>query len=326
MGGFRTRMTDLLGVSYPVQCGTMQWLSRAELVAAVAEAGGFACLAAATFPDPDDLAAEIEKTRGLTGRPFGVNISLFPTLQPRSIKALIETVIDCGVPVLETAGGNPEPYLARIRSGGLIHLHKCARMKDALKMNDLGVDALALVGTESGGHPGPAGITSMVLLPMAAKRLSVPILAGGGICDGWTLAAALAMGADGAVMGTRFLCTRECPAHDRVKERVLEAAASDTLLVLESMGNPGRVLRTPRAEEVVRRERAGATLKELAPLIRGEASRRALIEGFPDEGLLACGQAAGCMDDIPTVAELMRRIIREAREALRRLDAALGLG
>jgi len=316
----KTRMTELLGIEHPVQCGSMQWLSRAELVAAVANAGGFACLVAATMGSPEALAEEILKTKDLTDRPFGVNVSLFPTLTAQDIAALIQVVIDHGVKIIETAGRNPEPYRPQIKDGGLIHVHKCARVRDAAKTSRMGLDAVAVVGTEAGGHPGMGGVTSMVLIPKAADAVDVPLIAGGGICDGRSLAAALALGADGVVMGTRFMNTRECLLHPEVKARLEKAAEMETVMVMESIQNPGRVLRNAWAEKVLGMEREGRPLEELAPLISGQNSLKALTQGVVEEGLIYCGQVVGRVEDTPSVAELMDRIVSEAAEVKTRLD------
>ncbi len=316
-------MTELLGIEYPVQCGTMQWISRAELVAAVANAGGFACLAAATFPAKKELADEIKKTRDLTDKPFGVNVSLFPTLRPQDIELMIQVVIDEGVKIIETAGRNPEPYRQQITDAGLTHIHKCARLKDAVKMDKIGVDAIAVVGTESGGHPGMAGVTSMVLAPLAADAISAPLIAGGGICDGRSLMAALALGADGVVMGTRFLCTKECIAHPAIKKKLLEAGATDTMMIMETFNNPGRMLKNQWVEKIFEMEHEGRPFEELAPFVSGEISRKGWIEGKTDQGLFSCGQVIGRINKTPSVSELIIEIIADARTAYERVGSAI---
>lgn len=317
---FKTRLTELLGVDYPIQCGTMQWLSRAELVAAVANAGGFACLAAATFPEKGQLAKEIRKTQDLTDRPFGVNVSLFPSLRPQAIESMIKVIVDEGVGIIETAGRNPEPYRQQITDAGLIHIHKCARLKDATKMDRIGVDAIAVVGTESGGHPGMAGVSSMVLIPLVADAICAPLIAGGGICDGRSLAAAMALGADGAVMGTRFLLTKECIAHPEVKQRLMTAGVTDTVMILESFNNPGRMLKNSMVETVLELERQGRPFEEIAAVISGEISCRCWLEGKIDDGLFSCGQVIGRLNDIPSISELVERIVEDARAASSRLE------
>jgi NAD(P)H-dependent flavin oxidoreductase YrpB (nitropropane dioxygenase family) len=319
----KTRMTELLGIEYPVQCGTMHWLSRAELVASVANAGGFACLPAATFPGREELLDEIKKTRDLTDKPFGVNVSLFPALMPKPPEELIDLVIESGVKILETAGRNPEPYRERILQGGLIHIHKCARVRDAAKAARLGVDAVSIVGTECGGHPSMEGVTTMVLLPKAADAVRVPLIAGGGICDGRSMLAALALGADGVIMGTRFIATKECPAHEEMKKRLLDASESDTTLVMMSLGNPARVLRNRWAEKILEMEGKGSSLGELAPFISGQVTKKGWFDGTTEEGIYPCGQAVGRIEDIPSVSDLMKRIVEEAMEAKERLDRIL---
>lgn len=315
-----TRLTQLIGIAHPIQCGTMQWLSRAELVAAVANAGGLACLAAATFPSRQQLRAEIRKVYRLTDQPFGVNVSLFPSLRPQSIETMIQVIADEGVKIIETAGRNPEPYRKRIVSAGLTHIHKCARLRDAAKASQLGVDAVAVVGTECGGHPGMAGVTTLVLAPMAREVVSVPLIVGGGICDGRSLVAALALGADGVVMGTRFLCTRECAAHPEIKKRLVQAEATDTALVLTSLNNPGRMLCNEWARKVVAMEQTGTSLEEMAPLINGQVTCRGWLQGKVDEGLFACGQVVGRIKEVPSVADLMAAILEDAQQAKCRID------
>lgn len=316
----KTRMTELLDIDYPIQCGTMQWISRAELVAAVANAGGLACLAAAIFETPQELTKEIRRTRELTDRPFGVGVGFWPTLTSRDLEETFQTVIDEGVKIVETSGRNPEPFRRQIVNGGLIHIHKCARLRDAAKMSRIGVDAVSVVGFECGGHPGVEAVSTMVLAPLVKDVVSVPLIVGGGICDGRSLMAALALGADGVLMGTRFINTKECTVHLKIKERFEKAAETETVLYLATLNNPGRVLRNAWAEKVVEMEKAGATLEELAPLISGQIARKGLMEGNVDEGLYYCGQVVGRVEDTPSVAELMKRIIGEAVEVKERLN------
>lgn len=315
-----TRMTQLLGIKYPIQCGTMQWLSKAELVSAVANAGGFACLAAATFPEKERFLTEIRKTRDLTDKPFGVNVSLFPSLTHHPPERVIGTVIEAGIKIVETAGRNPEPYRKQIKDAGLIHIHKCARVRDAVKADKLGVDLISIVGTECGGHPGMECITSMVLIPKAAEAISAPLIAGGGIGDGRSMMAALALGAEGVIMGTRFINTRECPVNERIKQLIIQASEADTALVMMSLSNPSRVLRNPWAERVLEMEGCKASLEELAPMIKGELSRRGWEEGHVDMGLYPVGQVIGRIKDVPGVAELITRTVEEARQVMNTLS------
>jgi nitronate monooxygenase len=301
----------------------MQSLSRAELVSAVANAGGLACIPAATFPSKEDLTNEIKKTRDMTDQPFGVNVSLFPALLPKPPEEMIETVIEAGVKILETAGRSPEPYRGMITDAGLIHIHKCARVRDAVKADRLGVDIVSIVGTECGGHPSMECVTTLVLVPQTVDAISRPLIAGGGFSDGRTLVVALAMGAAGVNMGTRFMATRECPIPDSVKEKMVESPETSTVLVMQSLQNPARALKTPWTEKILEMESRGATLEELVPMISGEAGHAGWQAGDVDKGILPVGQAVGRIKDVPTVAELMTRTMNEAMEVKEKLNAIL---
>lgn len=317
---FRTRMTEMLGIEHPIQCGTMMWLSKPEFVASVANAGVLACIAAAIYQTREELLQAIEQTRDLTKKPFGVNVSLFPALMPRPPEDMIQTVIDSGVKILETAGRSPEPYREMISKAGMVHIHKCARVRDAVKADKLGVDIVSIVGTECGGHPSMEGVTSLILVPEAAAKIEAPLIAGGGFGNGRTLVAALAMGAEGVNMGTRFLVTQECPFHQAAKERLVQTPETGTVLVMQSLGNPSRALRTPWTEKILEMEGQGAKLEELIPYLTGKAGLTGWIVGNVDEGILPAGQVLGLIDDVPKVADLVQRIMNEAREAKARMD------
>jgi len=277
----QTKMTELLGIKYPIQCGTMMALSTAELVSAVANAGCLACIAAAMFPSKEELTDEIKKTRDMTDQPFGVNVSLFPALLPKPPEEMIETVIESGVKILETAGRSPEPYRQMIADAGMTHIHKCARVRDAAKGDRLGVDIVSIVGTECGGHPSMEGVTSLVLVPQAIDAIDKdkPLIAGGGFADGRALMVALSLGAAGVNMGTRFMATKECPMPDAAKEKMVESPETNTVLVMQTLGNPSRVMKTPWAEKILEMEDKGASLEELIPMITGEAGREGWLAG-----------------------------------------------
>jgi len=317
----QTKMTEMLGIKYPIQCGTMMALSTAELVSAVANAGCLACIVAAMYPTKEELLDEIKKTRDMTDQPFGVNVSLFPALLPKPPEELIETVIESGVKILETAGRSPEPYRPMIADAGLIHIHKCARVRDAAKGDRLGVDIVSIVGTECGGHPSMEGVTSMVLVPQAVDAINKPLIAGGGFADGRALMVALSLGAAGVNMGTRFMATKECPMPDAAKQKMVESPETSTVLVMQSLGNPSRVLRTPWSEKILEMEDTGASLEELIPMIEGKAGRDGWLAGDTDKGMMPVGQAVGRVKDVPTVAELVDRIIEEAKDVKKRLDS-----
>ncbi|MBW2624086.1 MAG: nitronate monooxygenase [Deltaproteobacteria bacterium] len=319
----KTRVTELLGVEYPVQCGTMQGLSQPVLVAAVANAGGFACLPAATFPGEGELQDAIKETKDMTDKPFGVNVSLFPALMPKPGDELIDLVIQSGVKILETAGRSPAPYRDQIKDAGLVHIHKCARVRDAIKVDGLGVDIVSIVGTECGGHPSMEGVTSLVLIPQAAENIKAPLIAGGGFSDGRTLIVALALGAEAVNMGTRFMATRECPVHQAVKDKMVEAPENATTIVMQSLMNPMRAYRNSTAEQVLELESKGAGIEELAPVISGEQGRTGWQQGNLDQGLMPVGQVMGRLKDIPTVADLFKRIIDEAVETQGKINSVM---
>jgi NADH:quinone reductase (non-electrogenic) len=316
----KTKMSELLGIEYPIQCGTMMRISKPALVSAVANAGGLACLAAAIYPTKAELTEAIEKTRALTDKPFGVNISLFPALISQPVEEMLEVIIKAGIKILETVGRSPEPYREMISRAGLIHIHKCARVRDAIKADGMGVNIVSIVGAECGGHPSMEKVTSLILIAKVASKIKSPLIAGGGFGDGRTLLAALAMGAEGVNMGTRFLATRECSIHPAGKAKVLESGEADTVLVQESLMNPARVLKTPWSEKIIEMEHRGATFEELAPMISGKLSAEGWSSGDLSEGVYTMGQIIGLIEDIPTVADLIKRTVNEAMEAKKRLD------
>ena len=319
---FKTAMTELLGVKYPIQCGTMQRITTAELVAPVANAGGFCCIPAAMFQKKQELLDEIKKVKDMTDQPFGVNVGLFPEMTTTvTAQERIDWVIESGVKILETAGRSPQPYREQIKNGGLIHIHKCARVRDAVKVDAIGVDMVSIVGTECGGHPSMEEVTTLILIPSALDQVKKPLIAGGGFADGRGVLAGLALGAAGINMGTRFMATRECPIHENLKKKLVDSIESDTLLVMKSLMNPMRVLKTPAAEKVLELEAKGASIEELAPFISGRASADGWDKGLFDKGMYSSGQVVGRIHDIPTVSELMERIIDQAIAAKKRIDS-----
>ena len=315
---FKTRFTEILGVEYPIQCGTMMHISNAEFTAVNANAGVFACLASAMSPNEQALVGEIRKLKDLSDRPFGVNVSLFPGLLPIPVEKTIDIVAKEGRGIIETAGHSPAPYREQIRASGLTHVHKCARLKDAMKAEALGVDIIAVVGSECGGHPSREDVTSLVLIPSVAEHTSIPLIADGGFCDGKTLVAALALGADAMLSGTRFMSTVECRLHDSYKEVLIQAKETHTVLTQRSIGSLSRVLRNSWAEKILEMEDKGATLEELMPYIRGKRGARAWINGDED-ATLACGQAVGRTRETLSIRELVSGIMAEAEETRKRI-------
>ncbi len=317
---FKTRITELFGIEYPIIQGAMMWLSRAEMVAAVANAGGLGIMAALTFPTAKELREEIRKTKSLTDKPFAVNITLLPTMRPRSLEEYIEAAIEEGVTIIETAGRNPMQYMKQLREGGVKVMHKVASVKAARTAERIGVDAVTIVGFEEGGHPGMDDVTTLVLVPRTVDALDIPVIAGGGIGDGRGLMAALALGAEGALMGTRFMLSQECPLHTNIKKRLLESSEKDTLMIMRSINNPERVITTDFARRVLEMEDKGTSLEELLPMIDGRRQKKALDKGAVDEVMIPCGQVVGLINDLPTIKEIIDGIIKEAGIIAKRLS------
>jgi nitronate monooxygenase len=315
----KTRITEMLGIQFPIIQGGMMWVGRAEMAAAVSNAGGLGILTALTQPTPADLAGEIQRCRSLTDKPFGVNLTLLPSINPPPYAEYLDVIIQSGVKVLETAGNNPGEHIARAKAAGLIVIHKCVAIRHALKAQTLGVDAVSIDGFECAGHPGEDDVSGLVLIPLAARALDIPVIASGGIADGHGLAAALALGAEGVNMGTRFCATREAPIHDNIKRALVNASERDTRLIFRTLHNTARVLRNPISEEVVGIERkGGAKFEDIRHLVAGARGRAALEGGNADDGIVTAGQCVGLINDIPTCAELIQRMVRDCRASLDR--------
>jgi len=316
-----TRFTTAFGVEHPVMQGGMQWVGRAELVAAVANAGALGCLTALTQPTPEALANEIARTRELTDKPFGVNLTILPAIKPPPYAEYRQAIIESGITIVETAGSNPGEHLEHFKPAGVRVIHKATSVRHALKAEALGVDAVSIDGFECAGHPGEDDVPGLILIPAAANRLSVPLIASGGFADGRGLVAALALGADAINMGTRFLCTVESPIHHNVKAQIVGNDERATDLIFRSFHNTARVARNEISQEVVRIERDGGTFADVRELVAGSRGRRVYEEGDPDLGIWSAGQVQGLIHDVPTVGELVARIVADA-EALISEDLA----
>ncbi len=318
---FKTRITEMLGIEYPIISGGMQWLSKAELASAVSEAGGLGLITAGSFPDPEELRDEIKKTRTLTQKPFGVNISMLPILMEGDItKRYVDVVVSEKVPVVETSGRSPESLVPALKEGGVKIIHKVPAVRFARKAESVGADAVTIVGFECGGHPGMDDVTSMILIPRAVESVDIPVVAGGGIADARGFTAALALGAEAVVMGTRFLATKECPAHPNFKEWLVEAQETDTMMIERSIRNAVRVMRNETAEKVLEMEQKGATLDELIVFISGKVGKEAWMSGDLDGATIACGQNIGLIHEVKTVKEVIDEIVNGAREIAGRLN------
>lgn len=308
----RTRFTELFGIDHPLMQGGMQWVGRAELVAAVANAGALGCITALTQPTPEALTAEIARCRELTDRPFGVNLTILPSISPPPYAEYRQAIVEAGVTIVETAGSNPAEHLAQLKPAGVKVIHKATSVRHALKAQELGVDAVSIDGFECAGHPGEDDVPGLILIAAAAARLRIPMIASGGIADARGLVAALALGADGANMGTRFMCTVESPIHARIKQQIVANDERSTNLIFRSLGNTARVARNGVSDEVVRRLADGAAFADVRELVAGRRGAQVYETGDPEHGIWWAGQSQGLIDDVPTVADLVERIVTEA--------------
>lgn len=315
----KTRITELFGIEHPVIQGGMHYVGFAEMAAAVSNAGGLGIITGLTQGTPENLAREIARCREMTDKPFGVNLTFLPAVTPPDYPGLIQVIIDSGVKVVETAGNNPQKWLPPMKDAGIKIIHKCTSVRHSLKAENIGCDAVSVDGFECGGHPGEDDVPNFILLPRAAEELSIPFVASGGMADGRSLVAALAMGADGMNMGTRFIATVEAPVHPNVKKALLAASELDTRLIMRPLRNTERVLSNEAVERLLQKERElGANMKfeDIIAEVAG-VYPRVMTEGEMDAGAWSCGMVAGLIHDIPTVQELMDRIMIQAKGIIR---------
>ena len=315
----KTKFTEAFGVEQPIAQGGMQWVGRAELVAAVANSGALGFITALTQPTPADLANEIAKTRDLTDKPFGVNLTILPAINPPPYDEYRQVIVDAGIKIVETAGSNPAPHLPMFHDNGIKVLHKCTSVRHAVKAQSLGVDGISIDGFECAGHPGEDDVPGLVLIPAAADKIEIPMIASGGFADARGLVAALALGADGINMGTRFIATKEAPVHDNVKAAIVAASELDTRLVMRPLRNTERVLNNAAVERVLAKERElGASLK--FEDIIGEVAGvypKIMKDGTMEAGVWSCGMVAGLIHDVPSCKELIDRIMAQAGGLIR---------
>lgn len=319
----KTRITELLGIRYPIIQGGMQWVGLAELASAVSNAGGLGLLTALTQQTPDALRREIERTRAMTDRPFGVNLTILPAVKPPPYAEYVQAIIDSGIKIVETAGNSPRDFIDQFKAHGVKIVHKCTTVRHALSAERNGVDVVSIDGFECAGHPGEDDVPGLVLLPIAARALTIPIIASGGIADGRGMAAALALGAEGVNMGTRFCVTQEAPIHYNIKQALVAASERDTKLMFRTMKNTARVFRNAISEEVVAMETrpGGCQFEDIRPLVAGVRGKAALQAGEVNGGVVSAGLCIGLIDDVPTCADLIERMVRECREHLDRARA-----
>ena len=316
---FETRITKLLGIDYPIIQGGMLLLSNPELASAVSNAGGLGVITASRWATKEALRDDIRKARSLTDKPFGVNINLGPTRHPVNTEDYIDVIIDEGIHIVETSGRSPEPYMKHLKEGRVKVFHKApGGVRYAQTAEAAGCDAVSIVGYECGGHPGTSEISTLVVVRATVDVVKIPVIAGGGFADAQGFVAALALGADAIIMGTRFMATKECPGHPKFKEWLVSARETDTIITQRSIRNPARTLRNEAALKVLEMESQGATLEELLTVTRRENEQRVCFEGELDAGLAPCGEAVGLIHDIPTVKEVIDGIIQGANEIIKK--------
>jgi len=326
--GIRTRFTELVGIEHPIVQGGMMWVGRAELASAVSNAGGLGLLTALTQPTPDALRREIERCRAMTDKPFGVNLTILPSVSPPPYAEYRKAIIDSGITIVETAGYKPQEHVDDFKAHGIKVIHKCTAVRHALSAERMGVDAISIDGFECAGHPGEDDIPGLVLIPAAADKVKIPMIASGGIGDGRGLAAALALGAEGINMGTRFCATVEAPIHDNIKQLLVSNDERATNLIFRTFHNTGRVAKNSVSDRVVALGgEPGAVFEDVRPLVSGAQGRTALETGDVDAGLIWAGQVQGLIHDIPTCQQLIDRIMHDAETVIRgRLSGFLTQG
>ncbi len=322
----KTRITELFGIQHPIIQGGMHYVGFAEMAAAVSNAGGLGLITGLTQRTPEGLAKEIERCKGMTDKPFGVNLTFLPSVTPPDYPGFIKTIIDSGVKIVETAGNNPQKYMPALKEAGIKVIHKCTAVRHALKAETVGCDAVSVDGFECGGHPGEDDVGNWVLLPRAAETLKIPFVASGGVGTGSQLAAALALGADGINMGTRFIATTEAPVHINVKNAIVGASELDTRLIMRPLRNTERVLNNAAVQTLLGKEKemgAALTFADIAEEVAG-VYPRIMTDGDMDAGGWSCGMVAGLIHDIPTCKELIDRIMADAEAIIRqRLEGML---
>ncbi len=321
----QTTITEMFGIRHPIIQGGMHFVGFAELASAVSNAGGLGIITGLTQKTPELLAKEIARCRGMTDKPFGVNLTFLPALKAPPYPEYVAAIVEGGVKIVETAGRSPEQYMPALKAAGIKVIHKCTSVRHSLKAERIGCDAVSVDGFECGGHPGEDDVPNMILLPRAADELTIPFVASGGMADARSLVAALALGAAGMNMGTRFIATKEAPVHDNVKQAIVAASELDTRLIMRALRNTERVLKNAGVDRIVEIERAKGSALQFSDIEEQVAGLypRIMLEGNVDAGAWSCGMVAGLIHDIPTVAELIERIMADAERLIR--DRLMGL-
>jgi nitronate monooxygenase len=314
---FKTRLTELLGVKYPIIGGAMAYLSTGKLAAAVSNAGGFGLIAGVTLTR-EELTEQIRTCRSLTDKPFGVNIALIHR-DPEKINQDLDVAIEAKVDFVETAALNPAPYIERLKKAGITVLHKCATVRHAQSAEKAGADAVTLVGYEAAGHTGLDDLPLSIMIPLAVDSLKIPVIAAGGVGDGRAFVAHLALGASGVQIGTRLMASKECPASKAFKDWLIKTQATDTVYVERSMNRAYRVRNNEAAQKVLELEKQGANIFDILPYIGADALKKVVFEGDVEAGVVACGPVAGLINDVPTVKQIIDRIVKQGQDIVKRL-------
>lgn len=317
---FQTKITEMLGIKYPIVGGTMMWITNPAFTAAISNAGGLGILASAMYQSREAFAEAVDETFALTDKPFAVNLNLFPMMRPIDNNDYLDVLLEKGVKIVETSGHSaPEDLCARFKKAGVIWIHKCVGVRYALKVQDMGADIITVVGYENGGATGKLDIGTLVLVPRVADSIKVPLIGGGGVSDGRGFLAVLALGAEGVIIGTRLMATQESPIHENLKKALLQASELDTMLIMRSIGATHRVWANAAAKKCAKMEASKAELHEILKVVSGENAKRMYNQGDLDAGIVSCGQGVGMTYDIPTVQELFDRIITQARDLTKKL-------
>jgi nitronate monooxygenase len=324
----KTKITEMFGIEHPIIQGGMHYVGYAEMAAAVSNAGGLGIITGLTQPTPEDLAKEIARCHEMTDKPFGVNLTFLPSFNAPPYPEYIDAIINGNVKIVETAGRSPQQYMEQLKAAGIKVIHKCTSVRHALKAQSIGCDAVSVDGFECGGHPGEDDVPNFILLPRAADQLSIPFVASGGMADARSLVAALAMGAEGVNMGTRFVATKEAPVHDNVKQALLDANELDTRLIMRPLRNTERVLSNAAVEKIVAIEAEKGDdvgIDDVREYVTGAQNKKVLHDGEMDAGAWSCGMVAGLIYDVPSCDELISRIVSEAEDMIQqRLSNMVG--
>jgi NAD(P)H-dependent flavin oxidoreductase YrpB (nitropropane dioxygenase family) len=319
---FQTRITELLGIKYPIVVGTMMHLARAEMVAAASNAGALGVLASAIFQTKEEFREELKKLRGMTDKPFAVNLNLFPARNPVDNREYLEVISEEGLKIVETSGNRaPEEFAQDLKNQGITFLHKCVGVRYALKAQSIGADAVTVVGYENGGATGILDVTTLCLIPRVVDALEVPVIGGGGVADGRGFLAVLSLGAQGVIIGTRALVAEECPIHPSLKKALIDATELDTMVIMRSIQNSHRVWINEAARKVAELEKKQATLQEIINLVTGDKTKKMFQEGDLNAATISCGQGVGLVKKIMPMKDIIESIIHEADDLRKKLAA-----